>query len=161
MASYGLLVKFPKIKGSTQLPAPYTETVPALTVTYVASSERTATGGGANKATVSVTQDDIQITVVDGPWTAEFLDAVYTPRALGDVEVMQVAQAIDAQTQGAGTTLQKLTLVNAVMTGCENSWKSGESGSTTVDIAITCEKILYEFGLKKADFILRNVTKHP
>jgi hypothetical protein len=156
MAEYGIVMKLPKIKGPVQLAGDYKETIPVHNVSYASGSQRTHTGGGAKKTTISVQQADFSMVIPDGPWTAELLDAIYTPKALGDVLVYQLAQSIDTQSKAAPTLLQKLTLTNAALTGVAITWGSD---NPEIHIAMTCTKVLYNLDTKSADFILHMTTQ--
>jgi type VI protein secretion system component Hcp len=156
MAEYGIVVGIKDIKGNCQLEG-YKEQILGESVSFGSSQMRTQTGGGVANTRTSVEQSPVTLSIAAGKWTAELLQALYVVKRVGDVVITQLGQSVDKNSTAAPTVIQKLTLTNAVITGCAQAWMTVD-GPRTLTLSLEFDKILLEIGGKPADFTLRNIT---
>lgn len=157
MAEYGILLGIKDIKGNCAL-ADFKDHLIGFNVNFASSSFR----AGSSIATrrISVTQSHVAVTLGAGKWIAELQQACYVNKNLGDVTVVQLAQAVDKTATAKPTVLQKLTLKNAVVTSLDQAWMASD-GPRTVGMTLEFEKFLLEIGGSGpiADFTLRNFAE--
>jgi type VI protein secretion system component Hcp len=157
MAEYGIVAVIKDIKGNCQLDK-YKDGILVESCSFGSSARRFAIGvNDATNARISVSQTNVTLTMLAGKWTVELFQALFASKKLGDVVITQIAQAVDKKATAEPTPIQKITLSNAHLTSLNNVWTEGaESRQVTVEIEF--DKILYEQGVKPADFTVRNVT---
>ena len=156
MADYGIVVGIKDIKGNCQLEA-YKEYLTADGLSFGSAGVRVGAGFGA-KDHVSVTQSAVDVQLHAGKWTAELLQACYNLKKLGDVTLVQLAQAVDKAAEATPSVIQKLTLTNAMVTAISQTWTASEGSARTFNVTFEFDKILLEIDKKPADFTVKNTT---
>lgn len=154
MADYGIVVGIKDIKGNCAL-SDFKEFILGDVVSFGSSSSRS--GKGITGTRISVDQTPVTVQIQAGKWVAEIQQACYVSKNVGDVTIVQLAQAIDKNSTAKPTVVQKLTLTNAAVVSVEQSWTVDDQ-PRMVGVTFNFQKILLEIGTKPADFTLKNYT---
>ncbi len=155
MAEYGIVMKIAEIQGNINLDG-FVEAIGVTSVQFSAGASSAPSPDATAKS--SATVSSVDVTFQASKWTAELLQACEAIKVFPKVEIMQLAQAVDAAGMAKPSTLQKLTLTNAVLVAVSNTWNPGATDREAA-ISFEFDKLLYEVGTKPADFTVRNVTE--
>ena len=154
MADYGIVMKLADIKGNIKV-AGHEDTIGVLGIDFSSGAQRVGAGFGAKDST-SVSVSNVNVIIHAGKWTAELFQALYNLKKIGDVEITQLAQAVDKAAAAAPTVLQKIKLTGARLVNVAQTFDGDQD--RTASITFEFDKILWELDKKTADFVVRNIT---
>ena len=99
--------------------------------------------------TGSVHQSAITMVIPFGPWVAELQQRLFHGKELGDVEIVEIAQAVDAEKKKTWKKVRELKLVQGWVEGVNHGW-NGISPSVSVSLQYT--DVTFSWGDKVAHY---------
>ena len=86
--------------------------------------------------TGSVHQSGVSMTIPLGPWIAELQQRLFHGKELGDVELVEVAQQVDAQQKKTWKKVREMKLIQGWLESMSHSW-NGVSANVSVTLQYT------------------------